>query len=353
MEQSFAFNDCSIMAATLRDIAQELNISTAIVSRVLNRKPGNWASSDTQERIFATAKALNYRPSKLARALVTGRTMQLAMASLSNPADRATQFLDAGGLVERAGEDNYRVMLLPLLAGESGERALEEFLSDRDCDGLCLFAPQVARGHLSLLKHYGVPCSILGSLDDTKLQAEALECAAIVDHDNYRVAFDSVEWLRAQGRRRIAWARGPGEAEQPHVRHLRRGYSDAMRAGGLEPLVLEHSEQPGVLRRFIASRQVDAVIVRYLHGALAWLLNANQAGVALPDELTVMVHLEARNLMDLRLCGMHQNLAVHLYDVRETGRRAADILLQWAGGEPPIKRTVLVPPHAPAWGTDS
>jgi len=56
------------MAATLRDIAQELNVLITVVSRVLNDKPGTWASEATRQRILERAREINYRPSASARA---------------------------------------------------------------------------------------------------------------------------------------------------------------------------------------------------------------------------------------------------------------------------------------------
>ena len=339
------------MRTTLRDIAQELNLSTAIVSRVLNHKPGSWASPETQQRIFETAQNLNYRPSAFARALSTGRTMQIA-AIASPRAMKGGQFLDLEGVAERAGEHRYRVLVLPLGDGAAGEAMLEDLITDRVCDGLCLYAPQVTEGHLRIVARHEIPCVVIGSLFDKELAEQADGCAVVVDHDNYRAAYDSVAWLAKEGRTRIAWVKAPGETDQPHALELRRGYCDSMRDAKLEPHVLEHFEEHAALLKHLEKRRFDAVIVRYMHGAMGWMLGAREVGLKTARDLTIMAHLEAHDVMNFALCGAASNLAVHVFDAREAGACAAETLIRWAMGTPPEKRTFLVLPHTPFWGKD-
>lgn len=340
------------MATTLRHVADHLQLSPALVSRVLNHAPGKWASEETQKRVFAAAQELNYRPSAAAMALRTGKTRQLAVVSVEGDSS-VDQFLDLEGLVAGAGKEQYRVIVLPLSAGTDGEKALDEFLANRVCDGLCLFAPQVTENHLRTLGRYGIPCVIIGSLDDEDLEHIALEYAAIVDHDNYRAAYDSVVWLHAQGKRRIVWPKVWGEAEQSHARALQGGYRDAMQSLDLEPIFLEFFENQSDLRDFLESTRADAAIVRYLPGAMGWLMTAREAGLKLPEDLTILAHMDAHDANNLMLYGVNEKLALHLYDVREVGYCAARILLDWAGGEPPQERTTLVAAHPPTWGANN
>src|SRR5579864_6773753 len=66
--------------ATLRDVAQRSGVSTAAASYVLSgRRSRLNISPETQERIRRAAQELGYRPSAVARALVTKRTDTLAL----------------------------------------------------------------------------------------------------------------------------------------------------------------------------------------------------------------------------------------------------------------------------------
>lgn len=67
------------MPVTIQDIAQSLNLSHTTVSRVLNARQDQFISQATRERVWSRARELGYRPNRAARALVTGRTQQIAL----------------------------------------------------------------------------------------------------------------------------------------------------------------------------------------------------------------------------------------------------------------------------------
>ena len=57
----------SMKKVGIREIAQEANISTATVSRVLNNR--GYISQETRDKVQAAMKKLEYYPNDLARAL--------------------------------------------------------------------------------------------------------------------------------------------------------------------------------------------------------------------------------------------------------------------------------------------
>jgi len=67
------------MASTLHDIAREVGVSVATVSRVLNERDDDRISAATQRRVRDAASKLGYHPNRFARALVTGRTHFVAI----------------------------------------------------------------------------------------------------------------------------------------------------------------------------------------------------------------------------------------------------------------------------------
>jgi DNA-binding LacI/PurR family transcriptional regulator len=64
---------------TLRDIAKQLDISHATVSRALNSATDPFISQATRDRVRKTAAEMGYRPNHAARTLSTGRTGLLAL----------------------------------------------------------------------------------------------------------------------------------------------------------------------------------------------------------------------------------------------------------------------------------
>src|SRR4051795_4074550 len=65
------------MAARLKDIAQDLNLSVVTISKVLRDHPD--IGAETRERVLKRMKELNYRPNLAARALVTGRSHAIGL----------------------------------------------------------------------------------------------------------------------------------------------------------------------------------------------------------------------------------------------------------------------------------
>lgn len=63
---------------TLKDIANMLGVSKAIVSKVLNNNPQVRVGKDLRQKILHTASSLNYSPLRSAQALTTKKTGQIA-----------------------------------------------------------------------------------------------------------------------------------------------------------------------------------------------------------------------------------------------------------------------------------
>ena len=340
---------------TLRDVAAHLDLSPALVSRVLNEKPGVWASEATKRRVFEAARALDYRPSSSAQALATGRSMQLAllveMTSSSGSAVAASP--DVHGLLDAAARGGYRVVLLPLQSGAAGERQLEELARDRFCDGVCLFSAQLSASHLRVLASHNIPAVVIGDLGEDQIADELASMAARVDHDNYRYAFDSVRWLHEQGHHRIAWAMPPGETGLLHNQRLLEGYYDGMLQIGATPQLLPHFDQPGQINACLRERDFSAVIVRYPHAVYSWLYHASIEGVRVPDQLTILGHVDVSECGEFVLSGLNHNIAFHCSDSHRAGERAGEILMRWAKGNAPTEPLTLIQPHSPNWGAPS
>ncbi|RYG37393.1 LacI family transcriptional regulator [bacterium] len=75
------------MAITLRDIAKRTGVSHATVSFALNHRMDVNIPDSTRQRIIAAATEMGYRPNRAARALMRGKTQQIAlwMPSPRNP----------------------------------------------------------------------------------------------------------------------------------------------------------------------------------------------------------------------------------------------------------------------------
>src|ERR1700676_4201357 len=65
------------MPVTIKDVARESGVNISTVSRALNNSYG--VNEQTREHVTAVAARLNYRPNRVARGLVTGRSHSLGL----------------------------------------------------------------------------------------------------------------------------------------------------------------------------------------------------------------------------------------------------------------------------------
>jgi len=133
----------------LKDVAEKAGVAVNTASTILNRRPNSWASKQTEERVFAAAKALGYRPNRAAVALQSGqfKTIGLLIADLENP--YYTQFASLLGVeLEKRGFglviENWRNDL----ARE--EKLLGDFVH-QNVDGIAVFVSDIGE-HLEFFE---------------------------------------------------------------------------------------------------------------------------------------------------------------------------------------------------------
>lgn len=106
--------------AILADVARRAGVSTTTASRVLNNKMVMPISQATIERIHEAARALNYRPNSMARALATGRNQVIGLYSVAMTHPQITQLLEA---VERRARELGYLLIVSSNINELSDRA--------------------------------------------------------------------------------------------------------------------------------------------------------------------------------------------------------------------------------------
>lgn len=167
---------------TMTDIAKAAGVSKQTVSRVVNGD--GRASKATTQRIQQLIEEYGYRPSGIARSLVTNssRTLGLIVPTLSNPYYAEI----AEGAEQAAWEAGYNLFLCNVLQDAGREAATLRSLEDRGADGVIVDSPRLANRQLcDLLKHHkaavvigrDVPAKLAGSIvvDDAAGVKLALE----------------------------------------------------------------------------------------------------------------------------------------------------------------------------------
>ena len=99
--------------ASRKDVAKAAGVSLTTVTHALNSKPGTRVNSETRDRIKRIADELNYRPSFVGRALVTGKSFNVGLLQPGYEAMFRNFYQHmAYGLVESMGRDDYNLLLV-------------------------------------------------------------------------------------------------------------------------------------------------------------------------------------------------------------------------------------------------
>src|SRR5262245_61007012 len=107
--------------ATLRDVAARANVSTAVVSYVINRGPRP-TSLEVRERVLAAIAELDYHPNGFARGLRARRTHTIGFVTNDyHPLESmSSHYLGSmlNVLIAELKERGYYLLLYPLMIGE-------------------------------------------------------------------------------------------------------------------------------------------------------------------------------------------------------------------------------------------
>jgi LacI family transcriptional regulator len=132
---------------TIRDVARAAGVSYQTVSRAINDAPG--IDAGTKRRVLDIADRLGYRPSRLARSLVTRRTetIGLAVNDLTNPFFSHV----AQAVLEASRAIGHQTMVLPTPWSREGEEAALEALLSHSVDGIVAYVDHVEDARLQAL----------------------------------------------------------------------------------------------------------------------------------------------------------------------------------------------------------
>jgi DNA-binding LacI/PurR family transcriptional regulator len=264
-------------AVTMEDVARRAGVSRALVSIVFRGVPG--ASAATRERVMRAAEELGYQPDQRARLLGSNRSRTVGVVFGLHREFHAEVVEKLYESVAGSGYD----LLVGASAPTREERRAAQSLLDFRCEALILLGPTMSRAAIEAL----------GQRLPVVVVARALRSRAVdvVRTDDVAGARLAVEHLAALGHRDIVHVdgrRAPGAAER------RRGYLAAMSDLALEP---HHRVVPGGLTeadgeaaasRLLSGSGATAVAAFNDHCAAGLMAAARRAGVAVPEELSVV-----------------------------------------------------------------
>ncbi len=205
---------------TMSDVAREAGVSLMTVSRVLNNKGD--VSTATRQRVQGVILRLGYRPSEVARSLVTRRTGTVGLVV----PDNANPFFSelARGVEHTAYASGYSVLLCNTEENPERENAVLLTLEDKRVDGVILCSSRLGSEELqAAVSRY--PASVLVNRE---LGAGQVDTVLVDDELGGRLA---TAHLLDSGRRRIGFLTGP-EVSWSGSQRLK-GYNAAFADAGI------------------------------------------------------------------------------------------------------------------------
>lgn len=206
---------------TIKDLAQECNVSTATVSRVLNDKPGNY-SAETELLIRNAAERMGYFPNRMARALITNRTNLIALLVPDIHYYFYQDFYT--GVDNYFSRFGYRVLLCITQENAAAEKEFLSELSNGQVDGIIVSTLNKREDNSEIVNLASEKFPIV----TLERYGKELKGVTNVRIDNRLAAKLAVNYLYKNNHKHIAFLKGHPEANNGELRY--QGYLDAMRA---------------------------------------------------------------------------------------------------------------------------
>ena len=208
---------------SLKDVAEHLGVSTALVSYVMNNKEKKArVSPQMAEKVRKAAVLLNYQPNLIAKSLKSGKTntIGLIVADISNPF-----FSGIARVVEdEAKKAGYVVIFGSSDESEEKSQNLIDVFLNRQVDALIITAAENTEKQIKDLTLRNFPVVMV----DRYFAGMETDSVHI---DNYQAAYKAVEQLIHNGRRRIAMM--SYDTTLQHMQDRKNGYKDALRDNGI------------------------------------------------------------------------------------------------------------------------
>ncbi|MEP6728737.1 MAG: substrate-binding domain-containing protein, partial [Bacteroidota bacterium] len=202
---------------SLKDIANAVGVSVALVSYVLNNKKEGRINKAVAEKIRATALAMNYRTNQIAKSLKTNKTntIGLILADISNPFSAAL----ARVIEDEADKYNYTVIFGSSDENPGKYKKILDALVNRQADGLILSPPEHAEPQIKDLQQQQIPFILIDRY------FPGIETNYVV-LDNYKAAYEATQHLAGCGYKRIGMINYASSLF--HLAERTRGYLAAM-----------------------------------------------------------------------------------------------------------------------------
>ncbi|KAB2862018.1 MAG: LacI family transcriptional regulator [Anaerolineae bacterium] len=316
---------------TIVEVAQYAGVSTATVSRVIN-KTGP-VLPETAAKVYAAIEALNYKPNAAARGLASRRTNAIGLLISEISGEFFQPMLRGIEVAARASNMD----LLISSTGGMNQASPPYPLGENNTDGLIVFADSLPQEELIRLHKIGFPMVLLHRSSPSDLH---IPCVTVENKDGARRMVDYL--IGTRGYRRIAFLEGPDSHEDARWRKL--GYQESLAAHNIPfnpklvalgafdetqaHLSVSHWIEEGFNAEVIFAADDDSAI-----GAMMAL---KEAGLRIPEDIALV------GFDDIRLAAyLNPPLTTVRAPIEQAARIAVEQLVKVIHGEEVELKTLL------------
>lgn len=327
----------ALKRATIKDVAQAAGVSVTTVSNVLNDRTEAMAE-ETLWRVQETIRSLGYRPSQVARSLVTSHTATIGVIvnEISTPL-----FLQALNFIEPIARNAEYNILLCTAHNLDDEKQAVNLLLEKDVDGIIFLSNSFFLAD-DFLGHLPPPVPPLVLVN----RASRDERFDQIHFDDLAGMVKIVDYLADLGHDRIAHLHGA-----PNRRSFKDrldGYRLGCRQNGLEAyddfvgLADYDAAQATWVQATLAllnlSPRPTAIIAANDVVAATVLRTVQRAGLRVPQEISIV------GIDDQPFCTfLNPALTTVQLPVIEAGKRAVEMLLARLAGKRATTEQVTLP----------
>lgn len=275
------------MPSIIQQIAEELNVSSASVSRALNDRPG--VGEALRTRILARARELNYTSNVIARGLATSQTFSLGFFVHEKPGLPAHTDPFYGEILHGAeqllAQTDYHISIGTLTDAILNDPQNFRFVREGRIDGMILAGPDIPSDFILAMVQTGMPVVLV----DNRLDHSRVDC---VNSDDESGAYQAARHLLDYGHHRIGVISGP-ENWSSNARRIH-GYRRALNGSGKDTSVIHmdrttiDSGKTAFHRLMIQHPDITAVCAVNDSMAIGAIRGAAEAGLRTPEDVSIV-----------------------------------------------------------------
>lgn len=318
---------------SLKDLAQQLGVSIATVSRALHNSPE--IGKDMQEKVKTLAKKLNYRPNPFAQSLRKEAPRIIGVVVPNLVTHYYAAVLD--GIETEAHKAGYSIISANSHERlEDERRALDNFNS-LHVEGIiaCLAQETTTYEHFKEISQTGIPLVFFGRTCMTDIFSS-------VTANGDEAAQQATQHLISTGSRRIAFVGGPNHLDM--VRRRKHGYLEALRENRIpidrSLVVCDRIDYQVALdntRKLLQQdNRPDAILAFNDILTFAAFTAIKQSGLQIPDDVALIGFTD-----DVHASYMTPSMSAIEDQSKKMGETACRLLLRQIAGDTKVYKEIV------------